>query len=232
MKQLRSGSVSLSLFVSVTLGGALLAGCASESSRTVETATVATYHTAYSGPRYKLVVGKFANSSPYMRGLFSDNQDRLGTQAKTILKTHLSQTNRFTLMDRANMDEIAREAQVSGEVQTITGAEVAITGDVTEFGRRETGGRALFGILGRGRTQLAYAKVSVNIVDVKTSQVVYSTQGAGEFDLSNWEVIGSGGTSSYDATLNGKVLNLAITDAVNKLVTGLEAGNWSPVRGG
>jgi hypothetical protein len=42
------------------------------------------------------------------------------------------------------------------------------------------------------------------------------------------EVIGFGGTAGYDATLNGKVLNLAITEAVNHLVSDVERGTWSP----
>ena len=37
-------------------------------------------------------------------------------------------------------------------------------------------------------------------------------------------MLGTGGTQGYDSTLNGKVLNLSITDAVNKLVRDLEAG--------
>ena len=45
-------------------------------------------------------------------------------------------------------------------------------------------------------------------------------------------MIGFGGTAGYDATLNGKVLNLAITEAVNNLVAGLERGAWSPAKGG
>ncbi len=205
-----------------------LAGCASESHRTVEPQTVASHGTSYNGPRYTLVIGKFANSSSYQQGVFSDGNDRLGGQAKTILKTHLQQTNRFTLVDRDNMDEIAQEANLRGAKQKLKGAEVAVTGAVTEFGRRETGDRQLFGIFGRGKSQLAYAKVALNIVDVTTSEVVHSAQGAGEYELNNREVIGFGGTAGYDATLNGKVLNLAITNAVEQLVNDLEAGQWSP----
>ncbi len=208
----------------------LLAACAVEGHRTLRTESVASYRTQYTGPRYAMVIGKFNNKSEYMRGLFSGGSDRLGNQARTILKTHLSQTGRFTLLDRDNMDEIAAEAALSGAEQNLTGAEVAVAGAVTEFGRRETGDIQLFGILGRGKKQLAYAKVSLNIVDVRTSQVVYSVQGAGEYDLSNREVVGFGGTAGYDSTLNGKVLNLAITDAVNKLVAAIEAGEWSPVK--
>jgi curli biogenesis system outer membrane secretion channel CsgG len=93
-------------------------GCAAtETHHTVETQSVATYNTAYNGPRHLLVIGKFANRSTYMNGLFSDGYDRLGSQAKTILKTHLSQTNRFDLVDRDNMAEMATEANLSGRNQ-------------------------------------------------------------------------------------------------------------------
>ncbi len=62
--------------------------------------------------------------------------------------------------------------------------------DVTEFGRRDVGDHQLFGILGRGKSQIAYAKVALNIVNVNTSEIVYSAQGAGEYALSNREIIG------------------------------------------
>jgi curli biogenesis system outer membrane secretion channel CsgG len=207
-----------------------VAACVSESHRTVETETVVSRVKAYDGPRHTLAIGKFANRSPYMTGMFSDGIDRLGSQAKTILETHLSQTNRFVVVDRGNMEEIAKEAEIAGTAQRLTGADVIITGEVTEFGRKETGDHQLFGIAGRGKTQTAYSKTSLNVVDVRTSQVIYSVQGGGEFALSDREIIGFGGRSGYDATLNGKVLNLSVMDAVNKLVDGLERGEWSPVR--
>lgn len=62
------------------------------------------------------------------------------------------------------------------------------------------------------------------MVDVKTSEAVYSAQGAGEYSLSNREVVGFGSTASYDSTLNGKVLDLAIREAVDNLVGGVESG--------
>ena len=83
-------------------------------------------------------------------------------------------------------------------------------------------------ILGRGKQQVAYAKVTLNVVNTQTSEVVYSVQGAGEYNLSNREVLGFGGTAGYDSTLNGKVLDLAIREAVNNLVSGVESGQWKP----
>ena len=161
-----------------------------------------------------------------MRGVFSDGVDRLGSQAKTILISHLQQTNRFAVLDRENMSEIRQEAQIARKRQSIRGARYVVTGDVTEFGRKVVGDHQLFGILGRGKEQIAYAKVTLNVIDVETSEVMYSSQGAGEYSLSNREVIGFGSTAGYDSTLNGKVLDLALRQAVDGLVNGIEAGAW------
>lgn len=209
-------------------GAALLSGCATESHRTLEVPKVASAGTTYTGERSLISVGKFDNRSNFMRGIFSDGVDRLGSQAKTILITHLHQTNRFNVLDRENMSEIRQEAELSGAAQKLKGATFVITGDVTEFGRKETGDHQLFGILGRGKSQVAYAKVNLNVVNVGTSEVVFSSQGAGEYSLSNREVIGFGGTASYDSTLNGKVLDLAIREAVEGLVAGIQSGSWKP----
>lgn len=207
-----------------------MSGCATESSRALPVEKVQSASQVWTGARVPMAVGKFDNRSSYMRGIFSDGVDRLGGQAKTILITHLQQTNRFSVLDRDNMGEIQHEAAIKGQVQKLKGADFVVTGDVTEFGRKETGDHQLFGILGRGKTQVAYAKVALNIVNISTSEVVYSTQGAGEYALSNREVIGFGGTAAYDSTLNGKVLDLAMREAVNRMVEAIDAGAWKPGR--
>jgi curli biogenesis system outer membrane secretion channel CsgG len=209
----------------------LVAGCATESHEALETYKPASAGTPYNGPKSTLTVGRFDNRSSYTRGLFSDGVDRLGSQAKTILVGHLQETGRFNIVDRENLEEIALEAKLKGKEQTLKGADFAITGDVVEFGRKETGDRQLFGILGRGKKQIAYSKVTLNVVNVLTSEVVYSVQGAGEYALSNREVIGFGGTAGYDSTLNGKVLDLSIRESINRLVEGLEQGKWNPTGG-
>ncbi len=213
-----------------TLGVLLFSGCAhQEESRTLPVQKVESAGQAYSGPRTPVSVGKFDNRSSFLRGVFSDNVDRLGGQAHTILVTHLQQSQRFSVLDRTNISEIKEEAALQKKAQTLKGASYVVTGDVTEFGRKDVGDRQLFGILGRGKTQIAYAKVNLNIVNTLTSEVVFSSQGAGEYSLSEREVIGFGGTAGYDSTLNGKVLDLAIRDAVNILVSGIDSGAWRPV---
>lgn len=223
MKRRSSAGIGVTLALAAW---AALTGCASESHRVVETESVASHGTAYSGPVEPLAVGKMVNSSPYMRGIFSDGGDQLGGQAKTILKTHLAQTGRFDVVDRDNLEQLGFEAETSGVAPSLVGAKYVVTGEVTEFGRKETGDKQLFGLLGRGKKQIAYSKVSLNVVDVASSRIVLAIQGAGEYELGSREVLGTGGAQGYDSTLNGKVLNLSIMDAVNKLVGAMERGEW------
>lgn len=216
-------SIWLSLSVVVAL-----AGCATEQSRPLPTPKPTVAKPVIQGAKTLIAVGKFDNRTQFMQGIFSDGVDRLGSQAKTILISHLQQTGRFNVLDRDNLSEAAQEAKLLKKAQVLKGADFLVTGDVTEFGRKEVGDQQLFGILGRGKAQIAYAKVTLNIVDVHTSEVVYAAQGAGEYSLSQREVIGFGGTSSYDATLNGKVLDLAIREAVSRLAEAADSGTWRP----
>ena len=222
MSNLKVGALCLTVLT--------LVGCATENSRVITPTSTqaATTASQYKGVKSVISVGKFDNKSSFQNGVFSDGPDQLGNQSKTILISHLQQTGRFSVVDRTNMSEIASEAKIKGKKQNLKGATYVITGDVTEFGRKTVGDHQLFGILGRGKEQVAYAKVTLNVVNVETSEVVYSSQGAGEYNLSNREVLGFGGTASYDATLNGKVLDLAIREAVNNLVNGIESGSWQP----
>lgn len=218
-------NTSVALAVALPL---LMAGCATETSQALAVKQTQAATRSYSGARVPMAVGKFDNRSSYMRGVFSDGVDRLGSQAKTVLMTHLQQSNRFNVLDRDNLAEIKQEAGIQGAAQTLKGADFVVTGDVTEFGRKEVGDKQLFGILGRGKSQVAYANVALNIVNVRTSEVVYAVQGAGEYALSNREVVGFGGTASYDSTLNGKVLDLAIREAVDRLGEAIDSGVFKP----
>jgi len=221
--------MKFSLNVFVVLVNLLVLSCASESNQAlrVEQSQSETTAATYQGKKHPLMVGKFDNRSGFMRGIFVDGPDRLSSQAKSVLIGHLQRTGRFSVLDRDNMDEIAGEAKIAKKTQKLRGADYTITGDIAEFGRKETGDRQLWGILGSGKKQVAYSKVVLNVVDVETSEVVYSASGAGEYALSNREVIGFGGTAAYDSTLNGKVLDLAMREAVDRLVEGMEQKKWA-----
>ena len=213
-------------FASCTCVALALVGCATETSRSVVVEKTQAASSTFTGARVPVSVGKFDNRSNFMQGVFSDGVDRLGSQARTTLVAHLQQSQRFSVLDRDNLAEASQEARFQGAAQSIRGASYIVTGDISEFGRKEVGDMQLFGILGRGKKQVAYAKITLNVVNALTSEVVFSARGAGEYELSNREVLGFGGTAGYDATLNGKVLDLAMREAVDGLAAGRDAGRW------
>ena len=177
-------SSRLSILAAVVL--LLLTGCAVvESSRAVKIEKVDVASTPFTGTKLPVSIGKFDNRSNFMRGVFSDGVDRLGSQAKTTLIAHLQQSQRFTVLDRDNLLELNQEARLKGVGQSLQGASYVVTGDIVEFGRKEIGDHQLFGLLGRGKSQIAYAKITLNVVNILTSEVVFSASGAGEFELSN-----------------------------------------------
>ncbi len=220
MRHYQFKKFNLLLLLAIVITG--LSGCATETYQKVAITPVETNKTLYAGIKSALVLGNLNNRSNYMQGLFSSNIDRLGNQAKTILKTHLQQTNRFKVVDRENLGNLQQEAALLGIKQEIKGARYVISGGVTEFGRKVIGDKQLFGILGSGKSQIAYAKVSLTIIDVVTSEIIYTTQGAGEFQLNERQVVGFGSKAGYDATLNGKVLDFAIKESVNNMTRDLE----------
>jgi curli biogenesis system outer membrane secretion channel CsgG len=156
MRHYQFKKFNLLLLLAIVITG--LSGCATETYQKVAITPVETNKTLYAGIKSTLVLGNFNNRSNYMQGLFSSNIDRLGNQAKTILKTHLQQTNRFKVVDRENLGNLQQEAALLGIKQEIKGARYVISGGVTEFGRKVIGDKQLFGILGSGKSQIAYAR--------------------------------------------------------------------------
>lgn len=211
---------------------AALAGCtATETHQALQTEKAQqsiAINRSTSGVLVTVSVGQFANHSIFQSGVFASGSDRLGPQAQTILETSLQEAGCYRVLNRSNMNALKAESGYAGQAQKIMGARYVITGDVVEFGRKTTGDRQLWGILGHGKTQVAYAKVNISVVDVKTSAVVRSATGAGEYALSNRDVLGFGSTAGYDATLTGKVLSLAIREAVNDLTAAIDNGQWKP----
>ncbi len=204
-----------------------LCSCAArESHRSLQPVTLSPSGSRADIEAVRIAVGEFINRSTYMNGIFADSSDRIGQQAQQILVTHLSQNPSFTVVDRRNLDALQREAKLNRSPQNLTGAEVIVTGAVTEFGRRETGTKSLAGIIHKTKTQSLYAKVALSLVDVRTSKVMKTYQGAGEYDLTNKEVLGFGGYAGYDSTLADKVLNLAIMEAIERTIEGRRSHQW------
>ncbi len=91
----------------LAIGFVVLNGCATESSRSLDTQTVRAASTAtlYQGAKLPISVGKFNNRSNYHNGVFSDDMDQLGNQSKIILVHICSKPGAFCL-DRVNLSVV------------------------------------------------------------------------------------------------------------------------------
>lgn len=105
-------------------------------------------------------------------------------------------------------------------------AKYLVSGEIVEFGRKETSDWMFWGILSAGKNQVAYAKVNLNVLNTSTHEVLHSVQGAGLFYFAQRDYVAASfsGTSNYDWVVSGKVLDLAIIEAVNRLSADLAGG--------
>lgn len=172
----------------------------------------------------KVAIARFSNETKYGRGFFDkENEDRLGKQAMDILSSKLVETDKFLLLERTDLEQISKEKEIANLKSLDIPADYLIVGSVTEFGRKTTSDVSLFS---RTKKQTAYAKVSIRLVDVRTSQIIYSEEGEGEAFVEAGTVLGMGNTAEYDATLNDKVINAAISKLVNNIVERLLDNPW------
>ncbi len=172
--------------------------------------------------KHKIAVGRFSNETRYGQSLLREGGvDPLAKQAADILTAYLVQTGRFMLFERPDIDAIEKEqARVGG--QTV-GVDALIVGSVVEFGRTEDGKRGLFN---KERTQRAYAKVAIRLVDVRTGLAFHSVTGQGEATTETKTILGMGSTSKFDATLTDKALSVAVEDMLEELVNTLSNRPW------
>lgn len=172
----------------------------------------------------KVAIARFSNETRYGQGFFYDeNNDRLGKQAMDILSGKLAATNKFIMLERIDLVQLTKEKQI-GKLDSLNiPADYLILGSITEFGRKATSD---VGVFSRSKKQVAQAKVTIRLVDVQTSRIVYSEEGEGEAFSEAETVIGLGTTADYDATLNDKALTAAISKLVSNVVENLLDKPW------
>ena len=172
----------------------------------------------------KVAIARFSNETKYGQGFLIDkNADRIGKQAMDILSAKLTATDKFILLERADLDKINDELKIGGKGKLNLPADYLIVGSISEFGRKA---ESDVGIFSRTRRQIAFAKVNVRLVDVATGQVIYSEEGSGEAFVEAGTVLGVGGYAAYDSTLNDKAIDAAITKMVSNIVGNLLDKPW------
>jgi hypothetical protein len=140
-----------------------------------------------------------------------------------ILSARLASTEKFILLERADIEKINKELALGNLSSLKIPADYLIVGSVSEFGRKVTGD---VGIFSRTKRQTAYAKVNIRLIDIYTGQIIYSEEGEGEAFSEAGEVLGVGGRAGYDSTLNDKAISAAISKLVSNIVGNLLGKPW------
>jgi len=172
----------------------------------------------------KVAIGRFTNETKYGQSFFVDkNNDRIGKQAMDILSSKLFETERFIMLERADLTQIEKELSMGGSEKLQNAADFLIVGSITEFGRKDTSD---VGIFSRVKKQEANATVHIRLIDVTSGQIIYSESGKGIAFSEAGTVMGVGDKAGYDSSLNDKVLNVAITDLASNIIENMLDKPW------
>ena len=176
------------------------------------------------GLKRKVAVARFTNETKYGQSFFIDKEDnRIGKQAVDILSSKLLATEKFILLERADLDKLNKELSM-GNLQPIRNmADYLIVGSITEFGRKEVSD---VGVFSRVKKQVAFAKVHIRLVDVYTGQLIYSEEGEGNAFSEAGTVLGVGSRAGYDSSLNDKAMEAAINNLSSKIIQNLLDKPW------
>ena len=172
----------------------------------------------------KIALGRITNESQYGRSFLRDNQgDVLGKQLTDMMSKALVESGQFVVLERPDLGRLVAENNFVGTSIQKVGADVLLVGSLTEFGRK-TDGKS--GFLSKTKRQMATAKVDVRLVDTKTGRVIFAASGAGQATNEAGNVLGFGGRSTYDGTLNDKAIEHAVSDAVSNIISELSDQPW------
>jgi len=223
------------LLISIAVPLALLPGCATvqkqpeavESSVSREAQLEAQKQQALPAkPKFKrkVAIGRFSNETRYGRSLLRDDEnDPLGKQVSDILAGRLVESDRFLVFERPDINKLKAESELSGQALDVVGVNTMIFGSLTEFGHSTTGKK---GFMSSTKKQTAEASVELRLVDVKTGHIFFTAKGTGTATVEAGEVAGYGSKAGYDATLNDKAIDAAVSDVLNTLIRKLEEREW------
>lgn len=183
-------------------------------------------HQAEGSPtlKRKVAIARFTNETQSGNTfLVNADGDRLGKQASDILSARLTETEKFMLFERLDADKTTAEQMLAGLSDAGVSVDYIILGSVSEFGRSTESESGLFS---RTKTQKAYAKVNVRLVEVDTGRIIFAAEGAGEASSSASKTLGVGNSAGFDQSLTDMAISAAISQVTSNLVENMTSKPW------
>lgn len=208
----------------------LLTGCATSTREQVNT----TAQTPQVSPviaqaqqkvlKRKVAIARFSDETKRANSfLISADGAKLGKQASDILAARLTESGKFMMFERSDLDKVIGEQNYANLAAQKIGADYLIVGSVSEFGRAN---ESEVGVFNRNKTQTAHASVNIRLIDTHTGQIVFSQEGKGEARSEASTVMGVGEHAGYDATLDDKAISAAISKVTSGLMENLLEKPW------
>ncbi|OGR95908.1 MAG: hypothetical protein A2016_11880 [Elusimicrobia bacterium GWF2_62_30] len=180
----------------------------------------------------------------------------VGTGIAEMMVTALSETKKYTLIERSKLDAVMEEqklgasgavtAQTAAKIGRLLGANFIITGSVTEFGIKDSkigvGGlsklKGLGGLGGGAKisTNKARAVLDVRAIDTTSAQIVAAAKGEGSkssSEISSDLSIAPDfdfGKEGFDETILGKAAREAVDTVVAELTKKFDEAGGGAVK--
>jgi curli biogenesis system outer membrane secretion channel CsgG len=201
---------------------------------------------SYDGPKARVAISRFTDKTG--KGWWTG---QIGDGMADMLATALFHSNKFIVLERQTLGDVLKEQDLGSAgrikkgteapVGEIEGAELLITGAVTEFEGAQSGGGGGLGGLGgtlgtagrvfgaiAGGIKNAHMAIDMRVIDTKTSRIVAATSVEGkatDFALGG-ALAGAGGGGALGGALGGwsktpteKALRLCLQEAVKFVVS-------------
>lgn len=178
----------------------------------------------YIGLRKKLAIAKFENATRF-------GKRRLGENMTAVLSTELAKTDRFILLERADVDQILEQVALSqsgiteGTLEQIQllDADYILSGAVTHYSVTTTGSSNLFT---QSKIQKAEVTTDVRIINIRTGEIVLSKSGSGIAEKEFSKVLGMGESGGYDESLELDAFRAAVINVTANIVKVLDDSPW------
>lgn len=186
---------------------------------------------AYAEAALRIAVSDFENNA----GAESEVNDAVRRAITDMLITELAKTPGIQVIERSRIEAIAREQRLamSGLVEGATavqvgrllGVEKLITGAITQFSFKQSGGVIPLPIGGFGGVAVgsstAYVTLDVRLINVETGGIEWTTRASGEADRSMGGVMLAG--VAFGQSENGGILSAATYNCIQKVVQALQS---------
>ena len=167
----------------------------------------------------RIAVMNFANNSNWTWW-----GDQLGGAAADELVTQLVKSNKYTVIERAQLQAILQEQQLgasgltnagtAAKIGQLLGAQLIMTGSITQFSieRTQLGIRGIGGAYSK-----AESKLDVRVVDTTTGEILLAAEGTGSKRMGGGYFKGVSGERTFDAGAAAEALRPAVEHVVQEI---------------